>query len=104
MGPRGARARTLRRAARRGAAPAPVRDKARLVFDDYLRAVEELRDWGLRQILADSRVLWIPLQLALRPEQHDTQQEPSTPSCPARRARPSSAATRSSTGTGSSGS
>ena len=57
------------------AAPGPVRDAARLVFEDYLRAVEELRDLGLHQILADSRVLWIPLQLALRPEQHDTQQE-----------------------------
>ena len=33
------------------------------------------RSGGWKQILADSRVLWIPLQLALRPEQHDTQEE-----------------------------
>ena len=69
------RANATPRGSPESAAPGPVRDDARLVFDDYLRAVEELRDWGLRQSLADSRVLWIPLQLALRPEQHDTQQE-----------------------------
>jgi hypothetical protein len=50
-------------------------DAVRLVFDDYLRAIEQLRDWALRQTLADSRVLWLPLQLALRPERHDTQAE-----------------------------
>jgi hypothetical protein len=50
-------------------------DAARLVFEDYLRAIEELRDWGFGLNLADSRVMWLPLQLALRPEQHDTQEE-----------------------------
>ena len=47
----------------------------RLVFEDYVRAVEELREWGLTRNLADSRLVWIPLQLALRPEQYDTQRE-----------------------------
>ena len=50
-------------------------DTVRLVFDDYVRVIEELRDWGLPRITGDSRVMWIPLQLALRPEQYDTQQE-----------------------------
>ncbi len=50
-------------------------DAVRLVFDDYVRVIEELRDWGLPRITGDSRVMWIPLQLALRPEQHDSQQE-----------------------------
>jgi hypothetical protein len=45
------------------------------VFDDYVRVIEELRDWGLPRITGDSRVMWIPLQLALRPEQYDSQQE-----------------------------
>ena len=52
-----------------------TRGGALLVFEDYLRAIEELRDWWSEQTLADSRALWIPLQLALRPEQHDTQAE-----------------------------
>jgi hypothetical protein len=50
-------------------------DAVRLVFDDYVRVIEELRDWGLPRITGDSRVMWIPLQLALRPEQYDSQQE-----------------------------
>jgi len=56
-------------------APTAAGDAARLVFEDYLRAIEELRAWGFGQHLADSRVMWLPLQLALRPEQHDTQEE-----------------------------
>jgi hypothetical protein len=47
----------------------------RLVFADYVAAIEELRAWALKQILTDSRVLWLPLQLALRAEQYDTQAE-----------------------------
>ncbi len=47
----------------------------RLVFEDYVRAFEELREWWWKRGLADSRGLWIPLQLALRPEQYDTQAE-----------------------------
>ena len=44
------------------------------VFDRVLSTIEQLerdarRRWG------DDRVVWLPLQLALRPEDHDTQQE-----------------------------
>jgi hypothetical protein len=55
--------------------PEAARGALRLVFEDYVRAFEQLREWWWKQGLADSRLLWIPLQLALRPEQHDTQQE-----------------------------
>jgi hypothetical protein len=50
-------------------------DAARPVFEDYVRAIEELRHLGLEQILDDSRAMWLPLQLALTPEQYDTQGE-----------------------------
>jgi hypothetical protein len=44
------------------------------VFDRVLSTIEQLehdarRRWG------DDRVVWLPLQLALRPEDHDTQEE-----------------------------
>jgi hypothetical protein len=54
---------------------APERETALLyVFQQLLETVqrlerEELRLWG------DSRTIWLPLQLGLRPEDHDTQQE-----------------------------
>ena len=50
-------------------------DAVRLVFDDYLKAIEDFRAWALTQSLADSRVLWLPFQIALRDEQHDSQEE-----------------------------
>ena len=50
-------------------------DAVRLVFEDYVHAIEELREWGMHRSLADSRLMWLPFQLALRPEQHDSQQE-----------------------------
>ena len=57
------------------AAPEGAQGAVGLVFEAYARAPEELREWWWAQGLADSRLLWIPLQLALRPEQHDTQQK-----------------------------
>jgi hypothetical protein len=50
-------------------------ESVRLVFEDYVRAVEELRAWAFEQTLADSRVVWLPFQLALRPDEHDSQEE-----------------------------
>ncbi len=53
----------------------PEREAALLyVFEQLLETVqslerEELRRWG------DNRVVWLPLQLGLRPEDHDTQAE-----------------------------
>jgi hypothetical protein len=45
------------------------------VFDDYLRILEETRAWWVEQLEADARLAWLPFQLALLPEQHDTQEE-----------------------------
>jgi hypothetical protein len=50
-------------------------DALREVFADYLRLLEETRAWWLEQALRDARLPWLPFQLALLPEQHDTQQE-----------------------------
>jgi hypothetical protein len=44
------------------------------VFDELLEIVEENRAAALSQ-WRDSRFVWLPLQYALRPEQHDTQPE-----------------------------
>jgi hypothetical protein len=44
-------------------------------FDGWFAALEEVRRWILERGRDDSRGTWLPLQLALRPEQHDTQQE-----------------------------
>ena len=55
--------------------PSGPRRAVRLVFEDYVRAIEELRELGMHRSLADSRLMWLPFQLALRPEQHDSQQE-----------------------------
>jgi hypothetical protein len=62
-------------AAKLGGAASAHDAAVRLVFEDYLRAIEELREWGMHRSLADSRLMWLPFQLALRPEQHDSQQE-----------------------------
>ena len=55
----------------------PKRRKARCASSSrttYGRSRSCASGGGSRS-LADSRLLWIPLQLALKPEQHDTQQE-----------------------------
>ena len=51
LGPRGAGAGALRRAARRVAARRAGPDAVRLLFDEYLQALENLRDWGMKQSL-----------------------------------------------------
>lgn len=45
------------------------------VFATYLSIVEETRAWWVKQLGTDSRLAWLPFQLALLPEQHDTQSE-----------------------------
>ncbi|MEO6444170.1 MAG: hypothetical protein ABIZ91_05980 [Gemmatimonadaceae bacterium] len=52
----------------------PAAEAALAVFTEYLEMAESVRaaarsEWG------DPRFVWIPLQLALHPEQHDTQAE-----------------------------
>jgi hypothetical protein len=54
---------------------APAAGAVLAVFDDYLRALEETRAWWVEALEADSRLAWLPFQLALLPEQHDTQEE-----------------------------
>jgi hypothetical protein len=61
--------------ARLGAAGSTGGHAVAAVFEDYLRVIEETRAWWLKQLEADSRLAWLPFQLALRPEQHDTQEE-----------------------------
>jgi len=51
------------------------RDAVLDVFEDYLAVVEETRAWWVKQLEADSRLAWLPFQLVLREEQHDTQAE-----------------------------
>ncbi len=47
---------------------------ARYVFEDLVATIEREREYT-RDVWQDSRVAWVPLQFALRPEQHDTQAE-----------------------------
>jgi hypothetical protein len=54
-------------------AAARVND-ARAVFAAVLASAQEAADSGLAE-WGDSRLVWLPLQLALRPEDHDTQSE-----------------------------
>lgn len=54
--------------------PAGRRPQAEAVFEGLTSIVQEvadslIADWG------DSRLVWLPLQLALRPEEHDSQSE-----------------------------
>ena len=56
-------------------APAGRRDAVLAVFAEYLSVVEETRAWWVKQLKTDSRLAWLPFQLALRPEQHDSQAE-----------------------------
>lgn len=51
------------------------RDAILDVFDDYLRVLEETREWWVKRLEADSRLAWLPFQLVLRDDQHDTQAE-----------------------------
>lgn len=51
------------------------RDGVLGVFDDYLRVLEETRAWWVERLEADSRLAWLPFQLAMRDEDHDTQGE-----------------------------
>lgn len=54
--------------------PADRRAAALGVFEALLAAVQETADTALA-LWGDSRLVWLPLQLGLRPEQHDTQSE-----------------------------
>ncbi len=54
--------------------PANGRSRALGVFDAVLGIVEEVAE-SARLRWGDSRVVWIPFQLALRPEEHDGQSE-----------------------------
>ena len=51
------------------------RDAILDVFEDYLRVLEETREWWVKRLEADSRLAWLPFQLVLRDDQHDTQAE-----------------------------
>jgi hypothetical protein len=51
------------------------RDAILDVFEDYLRVLEETREWWVKRLEADSRLAWLPFQLVLRDDQHDTQEE-----------------------------
>jgi hypothetical protein len=44
-------------------------------FDGWFGALEDVRRWILERGRDDSRGTWLPMQLVLRPEQHDTRQE-----------------------------
>jgi hypothetical protein len=41
------------------------RDAILDVFEDYLRVLEETREWWLKRLEADSRLAWLPFQLVL---------------------------------------
>ncbi len=58
-----------------GGIVAARRDAVLDVFDDYLKILEETRVWWVKRLEADSRLAWLPFQLVLRDEQHDTQAE-----------------------------
>ncbi len=54
--------------------PRPMAEAALSVFSDYLEMAESVRATSRRD-WRESRFIWLPLQLALLPEQHDTQAE-----------------------------
>jgi len=54
--------------------PARQQDAALGIFEALLAAAQETADTA-RAHWGDSRLVWLPLQLGLRPEQHDTQSE-----------------------------
>ncbi|UCC25155.1 MAG: hypothetical protein JSU98_15740, partial [Gemmatimonadales bacterium] len=49
-------------------------DLTKWVFAELLDVVEDVREYGARE-WDDSRFVWLPFQLALKPEQHDSQEE-----------------------------
>ncbi len=51
------------------------RDTARAVFDRWVLVLERLRDKFELDSEDDTRLVWLPLQLAIRPDQHDEQAE-----------------------------
>jgi hypothetical protein len=51
------------------------RDAVAAVFAEYLATLEDTRAWWVKRIESDSRLAWLPFQLALQPEQHDSQEE-----------------------------
>jgi hypothetical protein len=59
---------------RDGTVPAEQRSAVQRVFDDLLDIVEDNRA-AARAQWHDSQLVWLPLQFALLPEQHDTQAE-----------------------------
>jgi hypothetical protein len=59
---------------RDGTVPAARRTPVQRVFDELLDIVEENRA-AARAQWRDSQLVWLPLQFALLPEQHDTQAE-----------------------------
>lgn len=54
--------------------PRPKAEVSLAVFSSYLELAEAVRA-AARRDWRESRFIWLPLQLALRPEQHDTQAE-----------------------------
>jgi hypothetical protein len=44
-------------------------------YDGWFESLEAVRNWILDRGRGDSRGTWLPMQLVLRPEQHDTRQE-----------------------------
>ena len=65
----------------------------RLVFEDYVRAIEELREWGLQAEPGRLARAVDPAPARAASPSSTTRSRSSTPSCPARRGRRSSAAT-----------
>jgi hypothetical protein len=51
------------------------REAVSRVFDEYLDVLEDTRSRWVARLEADSRLAWLPLQLAMREEDHDTQEE-----------------------------
>ena len=55
---------------------APGRREAVLAaYDGWFASLEDVRTWILKRGRGDSRGTWLPMQLVLRPEQHDSRQE-----------------------------
>lgn len=53
----------------------PDRNRALAVWDAWVLGLERLRARLAGGLNDDTRLLWLPLQLSLRPEEHDTQSE-----------------------------
>ncbi|MCL7990421.1 MAG: hypothetical protein M8840_04710, partial [marine benthic group bacterium] len=51
------------------------REAALAAYDGWYSALEAVQEWILERGRGDSRGTWLPLQLVLRPEQHDTRPE-----------------------------